>query len=81
MIQGASILGAFLILVAYAAHQAGALGRDSVAYHLINALGGAVLLVVAVHHVQIGFIILESVWTVISIAALVRTGLRGGTGA
>jgi hypothetical protein len=81
MIQGASIVGALLILVAYGAHQAGALGRDSIAYHLLNVLGGGVLLVVAVHHVQIGFIILESVWTAISVAALVRTGLRGGAGA
>jgi predicted membrane protein len=78
MIQVASIAGAVLILAEYAAHQAGALGRDSIAYHLLNILGGAVLLVVAVHHLQVGFIILESVWTAISVAALVRTALRGG---
>jgi predicted membrane protein len=81
MIQAVSIVGALLILVAYAAHQGGALGRDSITYHVLNILGGAVLLVVAVHHLQIGFIILESVWTGISVAALVRTGLSRGPGA
>ncbi|MCZ6695539.1 MAG: hypothetical protein O7A63_03265 [Acidobacteria bacterium] len=72
MIQLASIVGAALILIAYAAHQSGRMGRDSLRYHIINAAGGGILLVVAIHAVQIGFILLEGVWTLISLAAIVR---------
>ena len=76
MLQAASIVGAALILAAYAAHQAGWLGRDSIAYHLMNVLGGLVLLVVAVEAIQIGFIILEGAWTAISLVALLRVWMR-----
>ncbi|HYV85954.1 MAG TPA: hypothetical protein VFB49_08600 [Patescibacteria group bacterium] len=72
LLQGASLLGAFLILVGYAAHQAGRLSRDTASYHAVNAVGGALLLVVAIAARQIGFIVLEGVWTVISLVALLR---------
>ena len=72
LLQATSILGALLILVAYAAHQAGRLSRDTAAYHAVNAAGGALLLVVAIAARQIGFIVLEGVWTAISLAALLR---------
>ncbi len=81
MVQIASVLGAALILAAYAAHQAGRMGRDSLVYHLLNALGGLVLLVVAVQAFQIGFIVLEGVWTVISLGAIVRVFWRRPSGA
>ncbi len=81
MMQLASLLGAVLILVAYAAHQAGRIGRDSLLYHALNALGGFVLCVVAVDASQAGFIILEGAWTVISLGAIVRTARRGRAGA
>jgi hypothetical protein len=80
MIQAASILGAVLILAAYAGHQGGWIGRHSSLYHLLNALGGAILFAVAVEAFQIGFMILEMVWTAISLGALVRT-LRRPSGA
>ena len=72
LLQAASIAGAFLILAAYAAHQAGRMSRANVAYHAINAAGGALLLAAAVATRQIGFIILEGAWTLISVVALVR---------
>jgi hypothetical protein len=74
MLQAASVLGAGIILLAYAAHQAGKMGRDAALYHLLNAIGGALLLIVAIAARQIGFIILEGAWTIISLAAL--AGLR-----
>jgi len=80
MLQVVSILGAALILLAYAAHQAGWLGRDSALYHAVNAVGGLALCLVAVEARQIGFIILEAAWAVISAVALVRT-LRRPSGA
>jgi len=76
MMQFASLLGAALILAAYAAHQAGRIGRESILYHSLNALGGFILCVVAVDACQAGFIALEGAWTAISLAALVRTARR-----
>jgi hypothetical protein len=74
--QITSIVGAALILAAYAAHQAGRMGRESRVYHGLNALGGLLLCVVAVQAFQVGFIVLESVWTVISLVALARVSRR-----
>jgi len=81
MMQFASLLGAALILAAYAAHQAGRMSPDSLVYHALNALGGLVLCVVAVDASQAGFIVLEGAWTAISLIALVRTARRGPSGA
>jgi hypothetical protein len=77
MMQFASLVGAALILAAYAAHQAGRMSPDSLVYHALNALGGLVLCVVAVDASQAGFIVLEGAWTAISLVALVRTARRG----
>lgn len=77
MIQAASLVGAALILLAYAAHQSGRMGRESLAYHIVNAAGGAILLGVAVDASQLGFILLEGAWTVISLYAIARS-LKGG---
>lgn len=74
LLQLISIAGAVLILAAYAAHQAGRMSRETPAYHVINAGGGALLLVTAVATWQIGFIVLEGAWTIISLVALVRPG-------
>lgn len=79
--QIASLLGAALILVAYAAHQAGRMGRESVPYHLLNAAGAVVLCAVAIDASQIGFVLLEAVWALISLAALVRLMRRRPSGA
>jgi hypothetical protein len=61
-----------LILIAYAGHQMGWMDPHSVAYNVLNAIGSAILCYIAVHPFQIGFIVLESVWTLISIYALLR---------
>jgi len=76
LLQATSIAGALLILTAYAAHQAGRMSRADVSYHAINAAGGALLLAAAVATWQIGFIILEGAWTLISVVALVRPAGR-----
>ena len=81
LIQLASLLGAGLILAAYAAHQAGRMGRDSLVYHMLNAVGGLVLCAVAIEACQIGFIVLEGAWTVISLGAIVRSVRRRPSGA
>ena len=70
--QIASFVGALLILVAYTGHQMGWMNPRSAAYNVLNAVGSAILLYIALHPFQIGFIVLEGVWTLISIWALFR---------
>jgi hypothetical protein len=70
--QLASFVGALLILVAYGGHQMGWMNSRSAAYNILNAVGSAILGYIAFHPFQIGFVVLESVWTLISIYALLR---------
>ncbi len=70
--QLASFVGALLILVAYAGHQMGWMSPRSAAYNVLNAVGSGVLGYIAFHPFQIGFVVLECVWTMISVYALAR---------
>ena len=70
--QSASFLGAMLILIAYAGHQMGWRNPRRTAYNILNAVGSAILGYIAFHPFQLGFVILEVMWTVISIYALLR---------
>ena len=70
--QLVSFAGALLILIAYAGHQMGWINARRPAYNLLNAAGSAILFWIALHPFQIGFIVLEGVWTVISLWALTR---------
>jgi hypothetical protein len=70
--QVVSFVGALLILIAYAGHQMGWMNPRSALYNILNAAGSVILLYIALHPFQIGFIILEGVWTLISLYALAR---------
>src|SRR5437588_4654331 len=70
--QAASFVGALLILLAYGGHQMGWMNPRSAAYNVLNAIGSGILGYVALHPFQIGFVVLETVWTLISVYALVR---------
>lgn len=70
--QVVSFLGAFMILIAYVGHQMGWMNPRSVAYNVLNAIGSGILCYIALHPFQIGFVVLESVWTLISLWALIR---------
>jgi hypothetical protein len=70
--QLVSFVGALLILIAYVGHQMGWMNPRSSRYNILNAGGSAILFYIALHPFQIGFIILEGVWTLISLYALVR---------
>jgi hypothetical protein len=66
MAQAIQIIGALVILVAFSANQLGRLETDSRLYLLLNLIGSTVLAILAVIEGQIGFILLEAVWAVVS---------------
>ncbi len=70
--QIASFVGALLILVAYAGHQMRWMDSRKASYNLLNAVGSLILAYIAFHPFQIGFVVLEVTWTLISIYALMR---------
>lgn len=70
--QIASFVGALLILVAYAGHQMRWMNSGRAPYNVLNAVGSCILGYIAFHPFQIGFVVLEVTWTIISLYALMR---------
>ena len=70
------IAGAILILVAFAANQRGTMSPQSRAYLTLNLVGSIVLAVVAFLDSDLGFLLLEAVWAIVSALGLFRV-LRG----
>lgn len=70
--QVVSFVGALMILVAYGGHQMGWMNSRSTPYNMLNAIGSGILGYIALHPFQIGFVVLEGVWTLISLYALAR---------
>ena len=66
MDQVIQIVGALLILAAFAAVQFDRMRPDSRLYLTLNLLGSAILAVLAVLAAQWGFVLLETVWAVVS---------------
>ncbi len=65
--------GALLILLAYAGHQLRWINARKPLYNIFNGIGSAILGFYAFWpRMQAGFIVLEVVWTVISVYALAR---------
>jgi len=70
--QLASFAGALLILFAYVGHQLNWMDSRGPAYNLMNAVGSGILAYVAFHPFQIGFVVLESAWALISVYAFLQ---------
>ena len=69
------IVGAVLILIAFAAAQFGAMDPHSRVYLVLNFVGSLILAILAWRERQWGFLLLESVWAVVSLWGL-RLALR-----
>ncbi|MDB4886968.1 MAG: hypothetical protein JWN79_2406, partial [Gemmatimonadetes bacterium] len=70
--QIASLIGAALILAAYFALQRGRLARESRAYNGLNLVGSIFLTYAAVRDGNLGFIILEGSWGLLSLPGTFR---------
>lgn len=66
MDQLVQILGSLLVLTAFAAAQRGALSTSSTTYLALNLVGSVVLGVLAAHERQWGFLLLETIWALVS---------------
>ena len=77
MAQIVSILGALAVLGAYVANQLWWINPSRLSYTVANFVGAAILTAVAVVDRQIGFVLLQGSWTLVSLAGMVAI-LRGG---
>jgi hypothetical protein len=73
MDQLIQIVGALLILVAFGAVQFNRMSPDSRLYLALNLIGSAILAVLALATSQWGFVLLESVWAIVSAWGLIST--------
>ena len=80
MDQIVQVVGALMILAAFAAAQFRYLDQDATSYLVLNLVGSAILAVLAYRDAQWGFLLLESVWALVSAWSLVRVR-RGGAAA
>ena len=79
MLQTISVLGALAILGAYAASQFGFADASKLSYQVANFLGSAGLSVVAVMDWQLGFILLEGAWALVSLWGIATILRRRGS--
>lgn len=70
--QSVSLLGAFLILIPFAATQYGKMRTDQGTYLWFNFVGSSALGVVALLEGQWGFVLLEGVWALVSLGSAVK---------
>jgi membrane-bound ClpP family serine protease len=70
--QVVQVVGALLILVAFAGVQFGRVDPRSLTYLWLNLVGSAILAVLAYVESQWGFLLLEGVWALVSAHGLIQ---------
>jgi len=76
MDQAIQIVGALLILVAFAGAQAGRMVPHSRLYLVLNLVGSVILTFLAAVESQYGFLLLEAVWALVSAWGLAQVMRR-----
>ncbi len=72
MAQAVQLIGAFLILIAFALAQAGLMAPRGRVFLVLNLAGALVLAGSAYAERQWGFFVLEAAWALVSAAGLIR---------
>jgi hypothetical protein len=70
--QMTSFVGALMILIAYVGQQLSWIDARKALYNILNVIGSSILAYIAFHPFQIGFVLLEISWALISVYALLR---------
>ncbi len=73
MLDILQIAGAILILIAFIAAQRGAMSPQATSYLVLNFIGSALLAYLAWHDEDWGFLLLETVWAIVSAWGLIQT--------
>ena len=76
MDQVIQVIGAMMILVAYAAAQTGRWSTDAPIYLWLNEVGSVILAVLAAMSENWGFLLLEGVWAIVTAWSLVNLNRR-----
>ena len=72
MDQVIQVIGALMILVAYAAAQTGRWSTDALVYLWLNEIGSVILAVLAAASENWGFLLLEGVWAIVTAWSLIK---------
>jgi len=75
-LQIISLVGAFLVLLAYLANSKDWLSPQDRTYNLLNLAGGLLLFWVALVDRRAGFMVLELTWALIAVPPLLKPGKR-----
>lgn len=78
MEQIISLGGSLIILAAFVGNLFGKIRSNGLPYVVLNVVGSAILSVIAILEEQWGFLLLEGVWTIVSLYSLVRLIRRSG---
>jgi hypothetical protein len=70
--QVIQVIGALMILVAYAAAQTGRWSTDAWLYLWLNFFGSLILAVLAAISENWGFLLLEGVWAIVTAHSLIK---------
>ena len=70
--QVISIVGALMVLGAYFAYQRGWMGRADRLYSFLNFAGAGLLTWVAIADRRWGFVLVEGMWSLMSLPPLIR---------